>query len=114
MEGNILEAERRYRLSLEAAWQTGDQVESCYELQGMAMAAAGSGNATRALRLASAAESNIRKLGVDVIPPFWVALVDRHVAMARGQLGEERAHAAWAAGSSMSMGEAVTEALTAR
>jgi predicted ATPase/class 3 adenylate cyclase len=113
MEGDVAEAERRYRLSLEAAWQTGDQVESCYELQGMAMAAAASGDATRALRLASAADSNIRKLGVDHVPPFWVALVDRHVAMARGRLGEDRADAVWAAGSAMSMQAAVTEALGA-
>ena len=111
MEGDVAEAERRYRLSLEAAWQTGDQVESCYELQGMAMAAAASGDASRALRLAAAAASNLHKLGVDGVPPFWVALVDRHVAMARGQLGEERAAPEWAAGSAMSMREAVTEAL---
>ena len=45
LEGDVAEAERRYRLSLEAAWETGDQVETCYELQGMAMAAAGNGDA---------------------------------------------------------------------
>jgi hypothetical protein len=111
MEGDAPEAERRYRLSLEAAWQTGDQVESCYELQGMAMAAAASGDASRALRFAAAAASNLHKLGVDNVPPFWVALVDRHAALARGQLGEERAAAEWAAGSAMAMREAVTEAL---
>ncbi len=111
IEGDVAEAERRYRLSLGAAWETGDQVESCYELQGMAMAAAGAGDAERALRLASAAAANIRKLGVDVIPPFWTALIDRHVALARTQLGDERADAAWAAGAQLSIQEAVTEAL---
>jgi predicted ATPase/class 3 adenylate cyclase len=110
IEGDVAEAERRYRLSLEAAWQTGDQVETCYELQGMAMAAAGSGDAVRALRLASAAEANIRHLGVEHIPPFWVALVDRHVAMARAALDPDAADAAWAAGSTLSLREAVDEA----
>ena len=80
LEGDVAEAEYRYRLSLEAAWETGDQVETCYELQGMAMAAAGNEDASRALTLASAASSNLRKLGVEGIPPFWSALVDRHIA----------------------------------
>jgi hypothetical protein len=77
----------------------------------MAMAAAGAGNATRALRLAAAAEANIGKLGVEGVPPFWVALVDRHVAGARAQLGRESADEAWAAGSRLSLREAVDEAL---
>ncbi len=111
IEGDVVEAERRYRLSLEAAWQTGDQVETCYELQGMAMAAAGSGQAVRALRLASAAESNIRHLGVEHIPPFWVALVDRHVALARESLEPDAAGAAWTAGAALSLRDAVEEAL---
>ena len=110
IEGDVAEAERRYRLSLEAAWQTGDQVETCYELHGMAMAAAGSGDAVRALRLAAAAEVNIRHLGVEHVPPFWVALVDRHVAMARAALDPDAADAAWAAGSALSLRQAVDEA----
>ena len=111
IEGDMTEAEHRYRLSLEAAWETGDQVESCYELQGLAMAAAGSGRADRALRLASAASSNISKLGVESIPPFWTALVDRHVGLARAASGDESADAAWAAGARLTLQEAVTEAL---
>jgi predicted ATPase/class 3 adenylate cyclase len=111
IEGDLAEAERRYRLSLEAAWQTGDQVETCYELQGLAMAAAGSGAAERALHLASAAEANIRNLGVEHVPPFWVALVDRHVATARAALVQESADAAWAVGSALSLRDAVDEAL---
>ena len=107
----IGEAERRYRLSLEAAWQTGDRLKTCYELQGMAMAAAGSGAAERALRLASAAEANIRSLGVEHIPPFWAALVDRHVATPRAALDEDAADAAWAVGAALLLRQAVDEAL---
>lgn len=111
MEGDVAEAERRYRLSLEAAWQTGDQAETGYELQGMAMAAAGKGEAERALRLASAADANIRKLGVEQLPPFWASLIDRHVEIARNALGEERANAAWGAGRALSLQAAVELAL---
>lgn len=111
IEGDVGEADRRYRLSLEAAWQTGDQVETCYELQGMAMASAGSGGSERALRLASAAKANLEKLGVEHFPPFWVGLVDRHVAMARAALSPGLADAAWAAGATLSLSDAVHEAL---
>jgi predicted ATPase/class 3 adenylate cyclase len=111
IEGDVAEADRRYRLSLEAAWQTGDQVETCYELQGMAMAAAGSGESERALRLASAAKANLEKLGVEHFPPFWVALVGRHVAMARGALRPDLADGAWTAGATLSLSDAVHEAL---
>ena len=111
IEGDVAEAERRYRLSLEAAWETGDQVETCYELQGMAMAAAGAGDAVRAMRLASAASANIKKLGVEGIPPFWTTLVDKHVAEARAQADDAQADAAWTTGSRLSLREAVTEAL---
>ena len=97
LEGDVAEAERRYRLSLQAAWQSGYEVKSCYELQGMAMAAAGNGDAQRAMRLASAADANIRRLGVLQLPTFWVELIDRHVATSRAQLGAEHAEAAWAA-----------------
>ena len=110
IEGDVVEAERRYRLSLEAAWQSGDQVETCYELQGMAMAAAGMGESERALRLASAADANVRRLGIEHIPPFWVALIDRHVSMARADLGGS-ADGSWAEGSRLSISDAVAEAL---
>jgi hypothetical protein len=63
------------------------------------------------LRLASAASANIRKLGVEGIPPFWTALVDRHIATARELAGNEQADAAWAAGARLSLPEAVSEAL---
>jgi hypothetical protein len=66
----------------------------------------------RALRLASAASANISKLGVEGIPPFWAALVDKHVGAARAQAGDEEADAAWAAGARLSLREAVTEALS--
>ena len=111
LEGDVAEAERRYRLSLQAAWQSGDQMETCYELQGMAMAAAGNGDAHRAMRLASAADANIRRLGVLQLPTFWVELIERHLASSRAELGAEHAEAAWAAGATLSMADAVSEAL---
>lgn len=113
LERDMDEAQRRYRLSLDAAWESGDQVETCYELQGMAMAAAGSGSPGRALRIAAAASTHITRLGVEAIPPFWSDLLARHVAMARGLLGEPAADAAWSAGSMLSLAAAVEEARSA-
>jgi hypothetical protein len=78
----------------------------------MAMAAAAAGDAVRALRLASAASANIRNLGVEGIPPFWTALVEKHVAAARAQAGDAQADAAWTTGARLSLRDAVTEALS--
>ncbi len=111
IEGDVGEAELRYRLSLEAAWESGDQIETCYELQGMAMAAAGGGSAERALRLAAAADARVSDLGVTELPPFWAELIDRHVTTARGDLPQNAADDAWRAGSRLSLAAAVAEAL---
>jgi predicted ATPase/class 3 adenylate cyclase len=111
IEGDTDEAQRRYRLSLEAAWESGDQVETCYELQGMAMAAAAAGNPERALRLAAAAKAAMDALGVQVLPQFWSDLIDRHVATAREALSELDAESAWRAGLRLPLDAAVDEAM---
>ena len=111
IEGDAHEAERRYRLSLEAAWESGDQVETCYELQGMAMAAAAAGNPERALRLAAATSTAMGALGVQVLPQFWSDLIDRHVATARGAISEPDAETAWREGGRLALDAAVGEAM---
>jgi hypothetical protein len=111
IEGDVGEAEVRYRLSLEAAWESGDQIETCYELQGIAMAAAGGGSAERALRLAAAAGARVKDLGVTDFPQFWAELIDLHVTRARNDLGQDAADATWRAGSQLPLAAAVAEAL---
>jgi hypothetical protein len=109
IEGDVAEAQRRYRLSLEAAWESGDQVETCYELQGMAMAAAGD-RPEHALRIMSAATTKLAELGVEAAPTFWSELIERHIAAARRDLAEAEADTAWRAGTDLSLAGAVEEA----
>lgn len=55
MQGDYATAAAHYALSLQAAVRSGDRIETCFELQGVAMASAGLGQAERALRIAGAA-----------------------------------------------------------
>ena len=111
MEGDARAADEGYRRSLGAAWRSGDRVETCYELQGIAMAAAGLSRPALGLTLTAAAERALRELGVEHIVPFWRRLVDEHTARARAAIGTGAADAAWQAGAEMELEEAVTEAL---
>jgi predicted ATPase len=112
MEGDYPSARDGYRRSLAAAWRSGDRVETCYELQGMAMAAAGRGESTRALRLGSAADHALLELGVEHVVPFWRRLIDDHLTRAREALGSGDAMRAWEAGAVLPLGETVNDALT--
>jgi non-specific serine/threonine protein kinase len=110
VEGEFGTAASRYALSLDAAARSGDEVETCYELQGVAMASAGLGQAERALRIAGAAEAQLRALGVRHAVAFWTALNERFTDTARDALGAE-ADAAWEAGRRLDLRAAVAEAL---
>ena len=81
-----------------------------YELQGVAMAAAGREDARRALRMGGAAEARLRALGVGPVP-FWTALVDPYLGKARAALGSESADAAWDEGCTMGFNRAIEEAI---
>jgi predicted ATPase/class 3 adenylate cyclase len=83
------EAERRYRQSLRAAIPLGDVVETSFEVQGVAMAAAGNGDARRALLLVSSVEAFWESLGVAFAVAFWDRLLERWTARAVEALGEE-------------------------
>ena len=74
------------------------------------MAAAGSGDAERALQLAGAVEALWESLGVDLHVGFWDALLERYLRLAREQLGAE-AERVWAEGRALDFDEAVELAL---
>jgi predicted ATPase/class 3 adenylate cyclase len=100
-----------YRRSLETAVELGDRLEICFELQGLAMAAAGEGDLEYALRIAGAADGEVGSLGADISGiSFWVELLDRYIDPARAELGPE-AEVAWAEGCAFSLDEAVRLAL---
>jgi predicted ATPase/class 3 adenylate cyclase len=110
IEGDCEEAERRYRESLRAALPLGDVVETSFEVQGVAMAAAGKGDPERGLLLAAASEALWESLGMNLSVPFWDALLERYIGAARGGLGA-KGDAVWAQGRELSFDDAVALAL---
>jgi predicted ATPase/class 3 adenylate cyclase len=102
------EAEARYVKSLEAAWELGDRLETCFEIQGVGMAAAGLDRPRRALRLMGAGGELLAELGFDVASvPFWKRLLDQHLERARGQLSQEDVEAVLTAGRAPTLAQAV-------
>jgi predicted ATPase/class 3 adenylate cyclase len=89
IRGEPEEAGARYRQSLRAALPLGDVVETSLEVQGVAMAEAGIGNARLAILLAASVEALWESLGVSVSVAFWDALLERYLAPARASLGED-------------------------
>jgi tetratricopeptide (TPR) repeat protein len=114
LENNCSEAHRLYRRSLELAREIGDQLEICFELQGVAMALGGLGEARHSLQLGGAAAAELRRLGADTRIRFWDALVDRFLGMARRTMGDPAATVAWSEGEAMGLDEAIVQALRPR
>jgi hypothetical protein len=104
------EAARRYGESLRAALPLGDVLETSFEIQGVAMAAAGNGDFGRALLLAGAIEAFWESLGVSFRVVFWDALLEKYIGAAREALGPG-AEAFWAEGRAMTFDDAVNLAL---
>ena len=113
IRGDVVEAERRYADSLRAALPLGDVIETSFEVQGMAMAAAGAGDERRALLLAGSVDALWASLGVSFSIPFWDALLERYLDAARTRLGDE-ADAVWADGRELAFDDAVDLALAPR
>jgi len=110
IRGDAEEAGKRYRESLQAALPLGDVIETSFEVQGVAMAAAGAGDPHRALRLAGSVEALWESLGASISVAFWDALLERYIGAAREQLGKD-AEAAWAEGRALAFDDAVELAL---
>ena len=75
------------------------------------MAAAGVGDAERALRLAGSVEALWESLGLSIRVAFWDALRERYLGPAREQLGAE-AEVVWAEGRALAFDDAVELALS--
>jgi hypothetical protein len=110
MRGDCAGAEERYRQSLREALELGDVIETSVEVQGVAMAKAGQGEAARALELAASVEALWRSLGTDIHVPFWDRLLERYLGHARAALGAD-AEAARARGLGLAFDDAVALAL---
>jgi predicted ATPase/class 3 adenylate cyclase len=110
IRGDFDQAERRYRESLEKALPLGDLLETSFEVQGVAMAAA-RGQPRRALILAGSVEALWESLGTRISIGFWNALLGRHLGAARERLGAD-AEAAQAEGRRLPFADAVALALS--
>ena len=110
IRGDALEAGERYRESLVAALPLGDVLETSFEVQGIAMAAAGVGETERPLLLAGSVAALWDSHGTSISVPFWDALLERYIGGARERLGSE-AERIWAEGLSMPFDDAVQLAL---
>jgi predicted ATPase len=89
IRGDPGEAGQRYRQSLLAALPLGDIVETSFEVQGVAMSEAGSGNPRRGVVLAASVEALWESLGVSLSVAFWDALLERYLGPARETLGDD-------------------------
>jgi predicted ATPase/class 3 adenylate cyclase len=87
--GETEEAERRYRQSLRAALPLGDVIETSFEVQGVAMAAAGNGDPHRALLLVASVEALWESLGASFSIAFWDGLLERYIGPAVAALGPD-------------------------
>jgi predicted ATPase len=113
IEGRCTESLALYHESLVLAEAIGDRVETCAEIEGVAMSLAGLGEHAAAVRLVAASRAELARLGVELRIPFWDALHQRYVAPAREALGAERAGAEMAAGRARTFEEAVAAATVA-
>jgi len=113
IRGDVEEAGKRYRESLRAALPLGDVIETSIEVQGVAMAAAGTGDPQRALRLAGSVEALWESLGASLSVAFWDALLEKYIGGAREALGAG-ADAVWTEGRALPFEDAVDLALPER
>lgn len=93
-----------------AALELGDVFETSIEVQGVAMAKAGRGDAPSALELAASVEALWRSLGTDMHVAFWDRLLERYLGAARAALGAD-AEAARTRGLGLDFDDAVALAL---
>jgi non-specific serine/threonine protein kinase len=107
--GDVTRAAALYAESLALRWADGDKLSVASCLRGLALVAAATKNDIRAARLWGASDALSEVMGT--MPSRQQERAQDAIANARRGLGEERFAAAWAAGRSLSLAEAVTEAL---
>jgi predicted ATPase/DNA-binding CsgD family transcriptional regulator len=109
-QGDHARAAEHYRASLALARTFGDKRTIAEAVDGLAIAALAAGQPTRATRLLAAAHRLCEATGITRIPYDRTAH-ERGMAEARAALGPAVFAAAWAAGTALSLDQAVAEAL---
>jgi tetratricopeptide (TPR) repeat protein len=110
--GNCDESLQLYKQSLKLAQALGDKVEIGCEVQGVAMSLAGLGKKELAIRYAAAVRAEWDRIGVDIQVPFWDALLDRYVGVAKRSMEVRHFEKEWSKGRNMSFDEVVSLALS--
>ena len=109
--GDVARATELYAEGLALRWEDGDKISVASCLRGLAHAATGAGAYARGVRLFAAAEALREAIGTG--DARTSARVAQALANCRDTLGETAYAAAWAAGRTLPLAEAVREALEA-
>jgi tetratricopeptide (TPR) repeat protein len=113
IQGECQESLELYKQSLRLAHAIGDRLETCFEIQGVAMSLAGLGQSERALRLAGAVKAEWERLGVDPHMRFWDELLDTYLGGARAILNQVQSEEADRSGRLLSFEDAIQDAFNA-
>lgn len=111
IRGDVKDAEKKYAASLQAAIIYGDRFEMMFEVEGVAMALAGQGRITKALRLEGAADAERKALKANIFLPFWDALKERYLTAAEIKAGPGTTQREKQAGEKMGFEKAMQYAL---
>jgi tetratricopeptide (TPR) repeat protein len=111
IEGDYKESLELYTKSLALAAETGDKIETAFEIQGVAMSLAGLGRLEEAQVLEAAVRAEMNRIGADIHVRFWDALLEKHLSGARGELGTDAVDRARSEGASMAFVDAIAVAL---
>ena len=97
---------------MKAALETGDIVQACTEMHGMAMGYAGQSRYHKAIRLDGAVSSMYEKYRVSIpYAEFWHGTLEKTVGHAKVQVGEKEAATLEEEGRAMGFEKAVEYAL---
>jgi len=109
LQGRLDDAAEHYRSAIRMARDLGATLAVGEPMQGLAAILIATGDAERGVRLLGA-EAAIREQAGGGAPPEWLRLGDPF-SEAKAQLGEERYQAAWDMGRSLTVDQAMADAL---
>jgi tetratricopeptide (TPR) repeat protein len=109
LQGRLDDAAEHYRSAIRMARDLGATLAVGEPMQGLAAILIATGDAERGVRLLGA-EAAIREQAGGGAPPEWLRLGDPF-SEAKTQLGEERYQAAWDTGRSLTVDQAMADAL---
>jgi DNA-binding CsgD family transcriptional regulator len=109
-QGDARRAAAYFAEGLTLSRELGNRPDIAFNLAGMAGVAAAEGQPQRSARLFGAAEAVFDAIGL-VLEPQDRAEYDRNAAVARAHLGADAFAAAWEAGRTMTIEQAIAEAL---